>query len=71
MAELAPLPIAAPIARFTKLAGISRTRTYKLLKTGELRSVVMGGRRLILMESFLEMLRRLDGGTDGGGNAGQ
>ena len=35
------------INEFCAAYGIGRTTTYKLIKTGKLRSIVVGGRRLI------------------------
>jgi hypothetical protein len=37
---------------FTFATGIGNTKTYELLKTGELESIKVGKRRLIVMESY-------------------
>ena len=65
--ELIRLPITAPVQEFAELVHIPRTRIYQLLKDGELESVMLGGRRLILCGSYIDMLERLRSrGKDGG-----
>ena len=50
-------PRALTIDDFVKAYRISRTSTYKLLGEGKLRSVLVGGRRLIPVDSAEELLR--------------
>jgi excisionase family DNA binding protein len=54
------LPITATVAQFTKLSGIGRSIVYELIADGKLRSVKLGGIRLIIVESYLEYIRRLE-----------
>jgi excisionase family DNA binding protein len=54
------LPITATVAQFTKLSGIGRSIVYELIADGKLRSVKLGGIRLIIVESYLEYIHRLE-----------
>lgn len=40
-------PLALRLRDFTNITGIGRTKTYSMLKAGELKAVKVGGRRLI------------------------
>ena len=51
--------ITATIPEFRRLSGIGRSRIYDLLNTGELQSVYVGTRRLILNDSYRQLLARL------------
>lgn len=58
MAETAKLAYKVP--EFAELSGLGRTRIYGAIKSGELKSIKIGGRRLILAEDgkrFLESHR--------------
>src|ERR1700730_13331188 len=60
-APLAPgasIPITAPISEFKRLSGISRSRIYELLSSGELASVYIGARRFIIIQSYLDFIGR-------------
>jgi excisionase family DNA binding protein len=48
--------ITAPIARFCELAGIGRSKTYELIAAGEIESVVLGGRRLVVIDSWRRLV---------------
>jgi hypothetical protein len=48
--------ITAPIDRFCELAGIGRSKVYELIGAGELESVVLGGRRLVVIDSWLRLI---------------
>jgi hypothetical protein len=52
-------PITATIAGFCKLSGIGRTKTYELLDAGEIESIHIGTRRLIIVDSYRRLLARL------------
>ena len=54
-----PEPITATITQFRQLSGIGRSRIYELLDTGELESVHVGARRLILIDSYRRLLAKL------------
>jgi excisionase family DNA binding protein len=54
--------ITAPVAEFRLLSGLSRDTIYKLLKSGELRSIKIGRRRLIVIESYHALIRERGGG---------
>lgn len=60
----ATLPITATVAQFTKLSGIGRSIVYELIADGKLRSVKLGGLRLIIVDSYLDYLRRLEAETE-------
>lgn len=48
--------ITAPIDRFCRLAGIGRSKTYDLIADGTLDSVFVGGRRLIVIDSWRRLV---------------
>jgi len=51
--------ITATIAEFQRISGIGRSRIYELIAAGELESVHLGVRRLILIDSYRRLLARL------------
>jgi predicted DNA-binding transcriptional regulator AlpA len=51
--------ITASINDFTRMSGISRAYVYRLLDKGELRSIHIGVRHLILVDSYLDFIQRL------------
>jgi hypothetical protein len=50
--------ITMPIPQFLAAAGIGRTKLYELIGSGELGTVVLGRRRLIVVRSYLELIAR-------------
>ena len=44
------------INEFCAAYGLGRTKTYDLIKTGKLRTVVMGGRRLVPKDAAEKLL---------------
>ena len=54
----ATIPITATIPEFKRISGISRSRIYELLDAGELQSVHIGVRRLIIIQSYLDLIAR-------------
>jgi predicted DNA-binding transcriptional regulator AlpA len=52
------IPITATIPEFRRISGISRSRIYELLDAGELQSVHIGVRRLIIIQSYLDLIER-------------
>jgi excisionase family DNA binding protein len=52
-------PITATIAEFCKLSGIGRSKTYELLAAGDLESIHVGVRRLIVVASYRRFVARL------------
>ena len=50
--------ISASISEFSRISGISRSKTYELLDAGELESIRVGSRRLILLDSFWCLIER-------------
>jgi len=50
--------ITMPVQQFLVAAGFGRTKLYDLLCSGELDSVVIGRRRLILMDSYRRLIER-------------
>jgi hypothetical protein len=54
----ATIPITATIPEFRRISGISRSRIYELLDAGELQSVHIGVRRLIIIKSYLDLIER-------------
>jgi hypothetical protein len=50
--------ITAPIGEFCALAGIGRSRVYELLGAGEIESITLGKRRLIIIDSYRRLIER-------------
>jgi hypothetical protein len=50
--------ISAPINEFCVLSGLGRTKIYELLNTGDLASIKIGNRRLILLDSYRQLIDR-------------
>lgn len=55
-------PITATVNDFRKLSGLGRDKIYDLIHTGDLRSVMIGGRRLIVVASYHELIERMGAG---------
>jgi hypothetical protein len=51
--------ITATIPEFRRLSGIGRSRIYELLDAGDLESIHIGVRRLILLDSYRRLIERL------------
>jgi hypothetical protein len=47
-----------PIPQFLAAAGIGRTKLYELIGSGELATVELGRRRLIIVRSYLDLIAR-------------
>jgi len=50
--------ITAPIGRFCRDNGLGRTKVYELIGVGEIESVTIGRRRYIIVQSYIDFLRR-------------
>ncbi len=48
---------------FLRAAGIGRTKLYELLGTGQLASITIGRRRLIVVDSYRELIGRQTAGS--------
>ncbi len=51
-------PITATVAQFCVISGLSRDSVYKLINSGEVRSVIICGRRLIDLDSYRALIAR-------------
>jgi excisionase family DNA binding protein len=49
-------PITATIPQFCRLSGIGRSKTYELLASGEIESILVGSRRLIVVDSWRRLV---------------
>ena len=58
--------ITATIPEFRRLSGIGRSRIYELLDAGDIESIYLGTRRLILIDSYRQLLARLQAAPKGG-----
>jgi excisionase family DNA binding protein len=58
MEPIADRVISASINEFCVLSGLGRTKVYELLDAGELRSIHVGKRRLVLIDSYRELIKR-------------
>ena len=50
--------ITAPIGPFCRDNGIGRTKVYELIGDGEIESVTIGRKRYIIVQSYIDFLRR-------------
>ena len=50
--------ITASISEFCRLSGIGRTKVYELLGDGNLESISIGRRRLIVLDSYRRLIQR-------------
>jgi hypothetical protein len=50
--------ITATIKRFSEISGIGRSKIYELLADHSLESIYVGGRRLILIDSYRRLIDR-------------
>ncbi len=49
----------ATVARFGEISGLGKTSIYELIKTGEVKSVRILGRRLIVLDSYRDLIARI------------
>jgi hypothetical protein len=50
--------ITAPIGEFCKLAGIGRSLVYEMIGDGRLESILIGKRRLVVLDSYRRLVER-------------
>ncbi|HTW51431.1 MAG TPA: hypothetical protein VME45_06005 [Stellaceae bacterium] len=50
--------ITAPIGEFCRISGFGRSRVYELIDAGDLESVLIGKRRLIIIDSYRQLIER-------------
>jgi hypothetical protein len=50
--------ITAPIGPFCRDNGVGRTKVYELIGDGEIESVTIGKKRYIIVQSYIDFLRR-------------
>jgi excisionase family DNA binding protein len=48
--------ITATVSEFCRISGIGRSKTYEMIATGELESILCGGRRLIVIDSWRRLV---------------
>jgi predicted DNA-binding transcriptional regulator AlpA len=53
------VPIALSVPNAVRYSGVSRTRIYALMRSGELSSFLLGGRRMMLTESIDAFIHKL------------
>jgi excisionase family DNA binding protein len=53
-----PEYITMALTPFFRAAGIGRTKVYELIAAGEIKSVTVGKKRLIVVQSYLDFLAR-------------
>jgi len=51
-------PLTATVEQFKRISGLGKTSIYELIKAGDLRSVRICGRRLIVLSSYNDLLDR-------------
>ena len=47
-----------PLGEFVELSGIGRTAVYGMMQSGELKSVTLGKKRMVIVASYRELLER-------------
>ncbi|HTV28645.1 MAG TPA: hypothetical protein VMF32_12745 [Xanthobacteraceae bacterium] len=52
------LVITATIAEFSRLSGSGRTRVYELIGNGSIDSILIGKRRLVVIDSYRRLVER-------------
>lgn len=52
-------PLAFSIADAVRYSGLSRSRLYELIRTGELASFTVGGRRMIYRDAVIAFFAKL------------
>jgi predicted DNA-binding transcriptional regulator AlpA len=50
--------LTVPLGEFVELSGIGRTAVYKMMQSGELKSVTLGKKRMVIVASYRELLER-------------
>jgi excisionase family DNA binding protein len=58
MKNTSEIPITAGIVDFCRITGIGRSTAYKLLANGDLKSVKIGRRRLIIIDSYRRLIAK-------------
>jgi predicted DNA-binding transcriptional regulator AlpA len=53
--------LTVPVGEFVEISGIGRSTVYAMLRSNELRSVTIGKKRMVLVESYREILERAMG----------
>lgn len=59
------MPYAATVTETVKTFGISRSRLYELMKTGDIKAKKVLGRTLVICESVREFIDRQPSVTEG------
>jgi excisionase family DNA binding protein len=55
--ETGDAPLAYRVAQFCKLIGLGKTKFYELVRDGRIKTVLIGGRRLIPAEEARRLAR--------------
>jgi excisionase family DNA binding protein len=63
--------ITAPVGEFCKLAGIGRSLVYEMIGDGRLDSILIGKRRLIVLDSYRRLVERSRAATPPPSNKGK
>jgi excisionase family DNA binding protein len=58
MEAIADRVITAPVNEFCVLSGLGRTKVYDMLDKGDLKSIKIGKRRLIVVDSYHKLIER-------------
>lgn len=53
--DIITVPVGEP---FKRISGLGHSRQYELLNAGELESIMIGRRRLIILESYRRLVER-------------
>jgi excisionase family DNA binding protein len=61
MAEETVVPLAFNVKRAAHYTGMSRSKLYEFIADGQLKSFLVGGRRMFLQDDLLRFVLRLRG----------
>jgi hypothetical protein len=52
------IPITVPVVKAREICGLGNTKLYELIRSGKLRSTLVGSRRLIFVDSLRDLLEK-------------
>jgi hypothetical protein len=54
-----------PVPQFLGMAGLGKTKCYELIGSGDLETILIGRRRLVVIDSYRQMIERQRACSDG------
>ena len=56
--------ITVPVPQFLGMAGLGRTKCYELIGSGDLETILIGRRRLVVVDSYRKLIERQQAAAD-------